>query len=112
MCIVLADCAEFGWVFLLPAGQGFAGDDVEPRLGQQLGAHVTPGDGPLVVLLGEHCAAQADERRAVRKDADDVGPTAKLLVEPLLGVVRPDLAPVLDREVGECKEVGDRVPVS
>lgn len=63
-------------------------------------AHVAVGDLPLVVLLGEDRTDQADDRRAVREDADDVGAPAQLAVEPLLRVGRPDLAPVVAVEVG------------
>lgn len=36
--------------------------------GDRLGAHVAAGDGPLVVLLGEDGADQADDRAAVGED--------------------------------------------
>jgi hypothetical protein len=39
-------------------------------------------------LFSEHGADEADQRRAVGEDADDVGAAADLLVEPLLGIVR------------------------
>jgi hypothetical protein len=68
--------------------------------------HVAAGDCPFVVLFGEHGADQADHRVAVGEDPDDVGAAAQLLVEPFLGVVRPDLAPVLLGEPGEREHVG------
>jgi hypothetical protein len=49
--------------------------------------HVAPADLPLVVLLGEHRADQADDRLAVGEDPDDVGAPADLLVQPLLGLL-------------------------
>jgi hypothetical protein len=58
------------------------------------------------VLLGQHGADQADQRVAVGKDADHVGAPADLAVEPLGGVVRPDLPPDLLEEGGEGEHVG------
>lgn len=43
---------------------------------------------------------------AVGKDADDIGATPDFLVEPLLGVIGPDLAPDLLGEGGEGQQVG------
>ena len=80
------------------SGSLFAVDDAEAGLGEQLGAHVAAGDGPFVVLFGEHGADEADDGVAVGEDPDDVGAAAELLVQSLLGVVRPDLPPVLFRE--------------
>lgn len=48
----------------------------------------------LVVLLGEQCAAQPDERIAVGKDAHDIGSPGELAVQPLERVGRPDVRPV------------------
>jgi hypothetical protein len=48
-------------------------------------SHVAARFGPLVVLLGEHGADQADDRAAVREDAHDVGAPPDLLVQPLAG---------------------------
>lgn len=70
-----------------------------------LQAHVAVRDLPLVVLLGQHRADEADDRRAVGEDPDDVGSSAHLAVEPLLGVVRPDLPPVVAPEGGEGQEL-------
>jgi hypothetical protein len=69
-----------------------AGDEPEPGLGEALGGHVAAGDGPLVVLFGEHGADESDHGVAVGEDPDDVGAPAEFFVEPLLGVVRPDLS--------------------
>src|SRR5579883_3494391 len=63
------------------------------------------GDHPLVMRLGEHGADQPDDGRAVGEDADDVGAPADLLVEALLRVVAPDLAPMLAGEGGEGEEI-------
>ncbi len=58
---------------------------------EDLGAHVAALFGPLVGLLGQHHADQADDRVAVGEDPHDVGAPADLLVQPLLRVVRPYL---------------------
>jgi hypothetical protein len=57
------------------------------------------------VLFGQHCADEADQSVAVGEDADDVGAPPDLLVEPLPGVVGPDLAPDLFGERGERQQV-------
>src|SRR4051794_35319402 len=67
-------------------------------LGQEVESEVAAAFGPLVVLLGEDGADQADDRWAVGEDADHVGAAADLAVEPLVGVVGPDLAPDLPGE--------------
>jgi hypothetical protein len=46
------------------------------------GAHLAAGDGPLVVLFGEHGPDETGDRGTVGEDADDVGATADLLVGP------------------------------
>ena len=56
-------------------------------------------DLPLVVLLGEERADQADDRGAVGEEAGDFGPPAQFAVEPLLRIGRPDLASVVRVEV-------------
>ena len=66
--------------------------------GERLGAEVAACDLPLVVLLGEDGADQADDGVAVREDPDHVGAALDLLVEPLERVVGPDLTPVRRRE--------------
>ena len=57
------------------------------------------------MLFGQDGADEADQRIAVGEDADDVGAPADLLVEPFLGVVRPDLAPDLLGECGERQQI-------
>ena len=57
------------------------------------------------MLFGQHGTDEADQRVAVGEDPDDVGAAADLLVEPFLGVVRPDLAPDLLGERGERQQV-------
>ena len=81
-------------------------DHPQPGFGEAFGGHVAAGDGPLVVLFGEDGADESDHGVAVGEDPDDVGAAAEFLVEPLLGVVGPDLAPVLLREPGEREHVG------
>ncbi len=65
------------------------------QLGQGLGAEVATGDLPLVVLLSEDGADEADDGGRVGEDADDVGAALDFLVEPFEWIVRPDLAPML-----------------
>src|SRR3954467_15053946 len=60
-------------------------------LGQYVEAEVAAAFGPFVVLLGGHGADEADDRAAVGEDPDDVGAAPDLSVEPLVGVVGPDL---------------------
>ena len=57
------------------------------------------------MLFGQHGTDEADQSVAVGEDPDDVGAAADLLVEPLLGVVRPDLSPDLLGERGERQQV-------
>ena len=76
------------------------GGVVVAGLGEAVGAHVAPGDGPLVGLLGEQGADEADHGGPVGEDAHDVGAPADLLVEAFLRVVGADLGPVLDGEGG------------
>jgi hypothetical protein len=45
------------------------------------------------VLFGEHGADEPDQGVTVAEDPDHVGAAPGLAVEPLLGVVQPDLAP-------------------
>lgn len=73
--------------------------------GQVFVGHVAAADLPLVVLLGEHGADEADDRGTVWEDADDVGAAAGLLVETLVGAVGPDLASVGLGEGGERQDV-------
>lgn len=49
---------------------------------------VAPGDGPFVVLIGEHGPHQSDHRPVVREDADDVVAPLDLLVQAFERVVR------------------------
>jgi hypothetical protein len=52
------------------------------------------------MLFGEHGADEADHRAAVGEDADDVGAAADLSVQPLVGVVRPDLSHTVTQHAG------------
>jgi hypothetical protein len=70
---------------------------------QHVQAHVAAGFDPFVGLLGQHRADQPDDRGPVGEDAHHVGATADLLVQPLLGVVGPNLRPDLAGEGGEGK---------
>ncbi len=77
-----------------------SGEDVEPEVAAALGS--------FVVLLGQDGADEADDRVPVGEDADHVGAAADLLVEPFVGVVRPDLPPDLLRERGEKARMSSR----
>ena len=74
-------------------------------LARHVQAHVAAAFGPLVVLLGQHRADQADQRVAAGEDPDHVGAAADLLVQPFLRVVRPDLPPDLPRVAGEGQQL-------
>ena len=76
-----------------------------PAGGEDFQAHIAAGLGPFVVLLGQHRADQADDGVAAGEDADHVGAAADFLVQPLLRVVSPDLAPDLAGEGGEGQDV-------
>lgn len=69
-------------------------------------AEVAAGFGPFVVLLGEDGSDESDDVVPVGEDADDVGAAPDLWVEPLVGVVRPDLSLHLFREGCEGEDVG------
>ncbi len=74
------------------------GEERLHRLLDRLDRHGAPGYLPLVVLLGEYGTDEPDDALTVREDASHVAAPTDLVVEPLLGVVGPDLAPVGDRE--------------
>jgi hypothetical protein len=76
------------------------------RAGEEVESERAPAFGPVVVLLGEDGADEAEQGVAVGEDADYVGAAADLPVEAFLWVVRPDLAPDLLREGGEGEHVG------
>jgi hypothetical protein len=70
-----------GWVHLRAGagrGQGDAG------AGQDVEAEVAASFGPFVVLFGQDGADEADDRVPAGEDADDIGPSAYLLVQPFL----------------------------
>src|SRR6266508_1823826 len=81
--------------------------DAIPRA--QFSSHVPVTDLPLVVLLSEDRSYEPNDRVAVGEDPDDVGAPSDLPVQSLLGVVGPDLAPVLGRERAERGDVGSGV---
>ena len=62
------------------------------EFGHRALGEVAPGDGPLVVLVGEHGTDEADHGGVVGEDPDDVRASLDLLVEPLERVVGPDLS--------------------
>src|SRR5665647_2583824 len=70
-----------------------------------LSAHVSACNLPLVVLFGKDGSDQADDGRPVGEDADHIGPSPDLPVEPLQRVVAPDLTPVLLGESGEGQDL-------
>jgi Transposase, Mutator family len=63
----------------------------------------------LSVLLGQHRADQPHHRRPVGEDAHNIGAPPQFLVQPLLRIVGPDLAPVLLGERGECQQLVGRI---
>jgi len=60
---------------------------------------------PLVVLLDQDSAGEAEEGGRVREHADDVGAAFDLLVHPFQRVREPDLTPVSLRERREGEKV-------
>jgi len=67
---------------------------------------VAAADEPLIVLLDQHRAGEADQRGVVGEDADDVGAPADLAVDALQRVGAPELGPVLARQRVEAEQVG------
>ena len=61
--------------------------------------------GPFVVLLHQDRADEADYGVVVGKDADDIGPPLDLAVEPLDGIGRADLVPMLPGKAHESEDV-------
>ena len=78
--------------------RGGAGREGDAGAGEDVEAEVAAAFGPFVVLLGQDGADEADQGVAAGEDPDDVGAAADLAVQPLLGVVGPDLPPELFRE--------------
>jgi hypothetical protein len=66
---------------------------------------VAAGDEPLVVLLDQQRAGEADQALIVGEDADDVGAAADLAVDALERVRAAQLGPVLAREAIEGQQV-------
>jgi hypothetical protein len=59
-------------------------DDGDAGAGEDVEAEVAAAFGPFVVLFGQDCADEADQGVAVGEDADDVGASADLSVEPFV----------------------------
>ena len=78
--------------------------DVDRKSGQ-----IAAGDLPLVVLFGENSPDEAPDRSPVREDAHGVGASPYLVIEALLGVVRPDLRPMRHEERGEGENLWPRL---
>lgn len=93
-------CGDRGRVGVVGVVLSGVGGD-EAGFGEEFQAHVAACLGPFVGLFGQDSADEADDRRSVGEDPDDVGAAADFLVEPFLRVVRPDLAPDLAGEAGE-----------
>jgi len=74
-----------------------SGTAVMRGTGEDVEAEVAPSFCPFVVLFGQDGPDEADQRVAVGEDPDHVGAAADLAIEPLGGVVRPNLAPQLLR---------------
>ena len=77
-------------------GVGRVGERADAAVGEDVEAEVAAAFRPFVVLFGEDGNDQADEGVA-GEDSDDVGAPADFAVEPLIGVVAPDLPPDLLR---------------
>jgi len=75
-----------------------AGDFLAGQPGDGFERHVAVLQLPLVVLLQEHGADEADGAGLVGEDADDGAAPLDLLVEPFERVGRVQLGPVLARE--------------
>jgi hypothetical protein len=71
----------------LLGGGGGIGDGGDAGPGEDFQAEVAAAFGPLVVLLGQDRADQADQGVAVGEDADHVGAAADLPAQAFLGVV-------------------------
>lgn len=74
--------------------------------GQSFRGHVSPEDGPLMVLLTEDGADQADDDLFVGEDADHVGASLDQLVDVYERFGGVDFAPVILREGHEREDVG------
>ena len=70
---------------------------------------VAAGGLPFVVLRGEDRPDEPPDCSPVREDAHDVGAPPSLLVEALMGVVRPDLRPMGHGERGEGEYLWSRL---
>ena len=81
------------------------GGQGESASAQDFESEVAASFGPFVGLLGQDGADEADDGVAVGEDADAVGAAADLAVEPLGGVVGPDLPPHVVGERGEGEQV-------
>jgi hypothetical protein len=73
--------------------------------GHRLGREVAALDEPLLVLLAEQRAGQADRGRVVGEDPDDIRAPADLLVDAFQRVGGPQLGPVLAWQQVEAGEV-------
>src|SRR5215217_6431562 len=98
-------CGDGGDGHLL-VDQVLVGDLGESALGESVEAEVAALLGPFIVLLGKDRADQPDQGGAVGEDALHIGAAADLPVQPLLGVVGPDLPPGRFGEGGERQDVG------
>src|SRR5215471_17655737 len=76
-----------------------------PAGGEYFGSHVAALLGPFIVLLSQDRADKPDDGVAAREDAHHVGSPADFLVQALLRVVGPHLAPDLAGESGEGQDV-------
>ena len=74
------------------AGGGVGGQG-ESAAAEDFETEVAAAFGPFVGLLGQDGADEANDGIPVREDPDHVGAASDLPVEPLGGVVGPDLPP-------------------
>jgi|GEM_PF-3599559 len=56
-------------------------------------------------MFEEQCAVEADDRRVIREDTDDIGPAFNFGVEPFEWILRSDLLAMRAREIHERRHV-------
>ena len=78
-------------------------------MGRGFQRQVSPGHSPLVVLLDQDGADQAQDGFVVGKDAHHVGAPLDLLVDPLQRIGGVDLRSMLPGEAHEGEHVGLRL---
>lgn len=72
---------------------------------ERLLGEVAARNQPLVAVLDQQHAGEADQARVVGEDANDIGAAAELAVDALERVRASELAPVLARKRVEAQQV-------